>query len=329
MPAPSLPEPLSNNAVAAVELATGCVVVSVGGLGPARTREAISSRAYASVVGDDTFHTLPDLPGLPRLATSAVALRGQVYVLGGYDVAADASETSHRELYSLDVAAALASAPVAWEARAELPIAIDDAVALPYRDRYIIVVSGWSTKAPVPDVQVYDAERDHWELGTPFPGTPVFGHVAAILGDDLVVLDGVAQTPEGYRLVHQAFRATLSAEHPAALQWRALDPHPGAARYRAAGGTLGRELLFIGGTADPYNYDGLSYRTKSPSAPLVDDLRFTPATERFSVSTPPRTVATMDHRALASCAGSVSLLGGMVEGPRVQAQAWRLAAPAP
>jgi hypothetical protein len=319
---PSLPEPLSNNATAGVTTASGCAMVSVGGLGAARTREAISSHAYLYPPGPGAPMALPDLPGPPRLAMSAVGLRGAVYVLGGYDVAPDAHETSHAELLSLDVAAVLARGTVRWRPRAPIPIAIDDAVALAYLDRYIIVVSGWSTSAPVPEVQIYDAERDAWSAGAAFPGTPVFGHTAAILGDELVVLDGVSQTPQGYRIVQQAYRATLSAARPPELQWTNLGPHPGPARYRAAGGAAAGRMFFVGGTADPYNYDGISYLTKQPSAPIEEDLAFVPATNAFFAVPVRRPVATMDHRSLAVCGDSITVIGGMASGPRVVAESW-------
>jgi hypothetical protein len=319
---PALPEPLSNNAVAGITTASGCAMVSVGGLGPARTREAISTHAYLYPPRPGAAKALPDLPGPPRLAMSAVGLRGAVYVLGGYDVAPDANETSNAELLSLDVAAVLAGGAADWRSRAPLPIAIDDAVALAYLDRYIIVVSGWSTRAPVPDVQIYDAERDVWSAGAAFPGTPVFGHTAAILGDELVVLDGVSQTPQGYRIVHQAYRATLSPAQPPTVQWSNLGPHPGPPRYRAAGGAVAGRMLFVGGTADPYNYNGISYLTKQPSAPIDEELAFIPATGTFAAMPARRPVPTMDHRGLAVCGNTMAVIGGMATGPRVQAESW-------
>jgi hypothetical protein len=323
LPAPALPEPLSNNAVTAVLTPRGCAVVSVGGLGATRTREAISSRAYGRWLDDGAFRSLPPLPGKPRLATSAIGLRGQLYVLGGYDVATDGAETSHATLFALDVARALERGDAVWQRRADLPVAIDDAVALAYRDRFLVVISGWSNTAPVATVQIYDAERDRWQLGTEFPGTPVFGHSAAIAGDEVVVIDGVAREAQGYRITHQAFRATLDPAAPERLRWSALPQHPGAARYRAAGGAVGGSMVFHGGTADPYNYNGLSYASKQPSPPLGDDLWFEPSSGAFSIAASPAAMATMDHRALASCGDDVISIGGMRAGPTVHADSWR------
>lgn len=316
-PAPPLPEPLSNNAVAAVANGGRCTIVSALGLVAPRA-EAIVSRAYAWTTGDAAWRALPDVPGPPRLAASAVTLRGSVYVLGGYDVAPDRRETSHAEMARLDPKTAT------WTATSPLLRAIDDAVALAWQDRWIVVISGWSDDAPVHDVQIYDVEDGTWRPGTPFPGAPVFGHAAAIHGDELVVIDGVTKTPQGYRIVAQSWMAKLDPTRPGEVAWRDLGAHPGPPRYRAAGGSTPEgTLVFAGGTADPYNFDGLSYLRHAPSAPEPSLLLWKRG--RFEIDTALR--ASMDHRALASCGPSLYLAGGMLSGPRVSSEVWRLDLP--
>jgi hypothetical protein len=244
-----------------------------------------------------------------------------VFVFGGYDVATGGSETSHAEMSSLDLQSGL------WKPEAPLPVAIDDAAAVVLRDRYIVVVSGWSNTAPVRAVQVYDALNGLWSHATPFPGTPVFGHAAAARGDDFVVIDGVAQTAAGYAIVAQAWKGHWDPALPNQITWSALPAHPGRPLYRAAAiGPAAGALLFTGGTTDPYNFDGLSYRSKKPSQPedLTLSYAFEGISPGFRALTAIKPEPTMDHRALARCGSAGYSVGGMVRGATVTANVWKL-----
>jgi hypothetical protein len=314
----ALPEPLSNNAVASVEGSDGCTVVTALGLTAPRA-SAITSHAYAWTVGTPAWRRLPDVPGKPRIAASAVSLRGRVFVLGGYDVAPDGTETSHAEMVALDLKRSL------WTTETALPVAIDDAVAVTFADRFIVVVSGWSTTAPVATTQVYDADTGTWTVGTPFPGTPVFGHAAAAFGNSMIVIDGVAQTAAGYAIKAQAWRGVFDPMQPANIVWSDLGKHVGPPLYRAAGvSAADGSLLFSGGSADPYNFDGLSYKSQSPSRPEAQTLSFDLRKLSFSTLAPTKPEPTMDHRALARCGAAVYAVGGMVQGGAVRPSVWRL-----
>lgn len=214
------------------------------------------------------------------------------YVIGGYSVAANGSETTYDGVAVLDPA-------TGWTMAAPLPVAIDDAVAVAWRDRWIIVVSGWSNSAPTTAVQIYDADTDTWMMGTAFAGMPVFGHAGAIIGDELVIFDGVASARlGGFAIVEQAWRAVLDPDRPAELVWSSLGDHPGPPRYRAAGGALGARTIIHGGTATPYNFDGLRYDTNMPAMPLGDSFGYDATTGAFFEDVPAKAQPTMDHRAL-------------------------------
>ncbi|HEX2570547.1 MAG TPA: hypothetical protein VH877_13410 [Polyangia bacterium] len=308
----ALPEPLTNNAVAAVAGPAGCTLYSAFGLDATRQRPGIHGRAFAWREGQAAWQALPDAPGLPRIATSGVALRGKFWVLGGYSIDVDDNETSHTELVVYDPASN------AWSSVSPLPVAIDDAMAVAWRDRYIVVVSGWSNTRPVPNVQIYDADSDTWSAGTDFPGTAVFGGAAGLDGDDLYVIDGVGldTVQREFVIVNQTWRARLDPNNPTTIQWTSLGPHPGPARYRAAAGPAFGRVLFVGGTDNPYNYDGLSYDNNQPSAPLASLFGIDPRTGTFgALETRPQ--ATMDHRALVGCGDAVYTVGGMTTGPNV------------
>ncbi len=314
--APALPEAVGNNAVAAVETAAGCVLVSATGIGVARAAAAIHTRAWILDAGAAGWAVLDDAPGPARIAASAVALGGAVYLLGGYQVGADGGETTDTTVARLDLGTRQ------WQARAPLPIAIDDAVAVAWRDRWIVVVSGWSNTAPVAAVQLYDSTLDQWSAATPFPGAAVFGHAGALVGDELILVDGVTAGPRGFALTSQAWRGRLDPAAPTAITWDELPAHPAPARYRAAAGALAGQIVIHAGTDDPYNFDGLSYDTARPSPPRADSLVLG-ADGVVAGVLPAKPVATMDHRALVTCGGAAFTIGGMVAGPAVTDQVWR------
>jgi len=314
---PPLPQPIANNALAAASSGGRCVLVSAGGIDASLTADGILASAFRWSEGDDAWTPLPDLPAdPPRIASSAVALRGAVYVLGGYSVAESGQETSHADVFRLDVESG------EWSPAPPLPVAIDDAMAVAWADRFILVVSGWSNDAAVAAVQVYDADSDEWSLADDFPGQAVFGGAAAVWQDELVVVDGV-RSAGGFSLVDQVWIAALDPDRPNTFAWTDAGQHPAPARYRAAAGALGGVFYLSGGTGDPYNFDGLSYETGSPSAPLADTIVRAAGAAAWSEG-PPRPIATMDHRGLAACGDALYSAGGMIAGPAVTDRAFAL-----
>jgi len=315
-----LPERVSNNAVAAVMTSQGCVLMTAMGIDFTREHPGIHRRVYTHLVGSGDWQQRDDVPANAGLvAASAVSLGGNIYVLGGYSVAPNGSETTSAGLYRLDPATG------SWTTLAPLPVAVDDAVAVAWRDRWIVVVSGWSNTQPVDNVQLFDSQTGMWAQATAFPGAAVFGHAGAIAGDDLIVIDGVRALPGiGFADVNQTWRGRLDPQNPTQITWTDLGSHALPMRYRAAAGTLGNLVLFHGGTDDPYNFDGLSYATGNPSAPEAGTLVYDTSSEQFvDLGNATKPTATMDHRGLIECAGTVYTIGGMTAGPTVVDQVWR------
>ncbi|MFN0249643.1 MAG: Kelch repeat-containing protein [Kofleriaceae bacterium] len=311
----ALPEPVSNNAVAAVETPEGCALVTALGIDASRASAGIHVRAW---MFDDGWQPLPDVGGPPRIAASAVTLRGKVYVIGGYSVAASGAETTHPNVEILDLATRT------WAVGPPLPTAIDDAVVVTWRDRWIVVVSGWSNSAPISTVQLFDVEVGTWTTATAFPGTPVFGHAGAIVDDELVIVDGVRSNVGGFAIERQAWIGRLDPSAPTTIGWTQLPDHPGPARYRAAGGTAEGHVIIHGGTAEPYNFDGLSYLDDTPARPLADAIVFDPIARTWLESPIMKPVGTMDHRALVGCGPRLFTIGGMEVGPVVTDAVWSL-----
>ncbi len=315
----SLPEAVSNNAILGVETEGGCMLYSMLGIDESLTKEGVHNRAFRWREGDSQWISLPDVPGPGRLASSAVGLRGEPWLLGGYELGSGTTEISHTSLQRFDLRTGQ------WTSMAPLPIAIDDAGVVTWQDRYIVVISGWSDTTNVDAVQIYDADSDSWSQGTAFPGTAVFGQAAAIVGNEIIVIDGVASGISGFSLVNQAWRGTLNPSSPTDIVWTDLGAHPGPARYRAAGGShTDGTYYFHGGTAEPYNFDGLRYDNGQPATPLATTLSY--ASELFSESAITiKPSATMDHRSLAPCGERLFTVGGMTAGPSATTEVWSYA----
>ena len=304
-----LPEPVTNNAVTAGGEADDCSLYSFLGVGAGLDYEAVSNRGWCLAPGG--WQDLGEVPGgVGRVAANAVTLGEEVVLLGGYSLAADGSEQS------FDRVDAWLPWTLSWTERAPLPIAIDDAVVAAWRSRWIVVVSGWSQTDNVDAVQIYDSVTGGWILSDPFPGTPVFGASGAILGDDLLVVDGVASTGGSFELVEQAWVGHLSAD--GSVDWEDLGEHPGPARYRAAGGSTGERVVLHGGGAAAYDVDGLAYGTGQPVEPVPGAITWTP--DGWGGWETP--AASMDHRALATPTDRLVVVGGLGDGLEVQDAVW-------
>ncbi len=316
---PALPSPVSNNAVASIEVGGKSYLFSFNGLGSGKTWRDVGSSAFQYEVGSDAWVELDDVPGAEgRLATVAVGVDDGVFVFGGYTVAEDGSEKSAPWVHRYD--------PVArsYEERSPMPVPVDDSVSLLYRNRYIYLVSGWHDTDNVNLVQVYDTETDRWFEATPYPGTAVFGHAGGIVGDRMVIADGTrvvaGQTDRRLRFAisEECYLGTIDMDDPARIDWKKLQAHPGAPLYRMASvGTdsNGERVVFAGGSDNPYNYDGVGYNgVPSEPSPRI----FAYNLDRSEWEEPGTLkIATMDHRALLQVGSELVIVGGMLAGQKI------------
>lgn len=315
---PELPVAVSNNAVAVIEDHDGFRLYSFLGLESGKTWRDISRRAFEYDSGEGRWQELPPVPvAAGRLASTAAAVGGQLYLFGGYTVAANGDEVSAPEVLRLDPATRT------WTRVADMPLPVDDSVALVYRDRWVLLVSGWHKDANVAAVQVYDTRRDSWTRATDWPGAPVFGHSGAISGEQLLVCDGVRLDVLGgkrrFSASNECWRGRIGDGNPAHIDWQAVHPHPGPSRYRMGAAAIPGEtgVLFAGGSSNPYNYNGIGY-DGVPSGPSAQLLSFDFDSGAWR-ELPASVEATMDHRGLACTSLACYLIGGMREGQRVSA----------
>jgi hypothetical protein len=326
---PPLPLALSNNAVASLRVGSATRLYSFMGLGAGKTHTDIVRTAFEYDTTRGVWERLPDVPvSEGRLASVAAAANGAVYLFGGYSVAADGHEVSTPDVLRFD--------PVARAYRhvAPMPTPVDDSVALVLEDRWIYLISGWHQDRNLPLVQVYDTVDDRWAQATEFPGAPVFGHAGALLGRSVLICDGVRLDAIAGKRTFSAspecWRGEIAQVDRLNIAWRRVVSHPGAARYRMAAGAdkNSKSVLFLGGSENPYNYNGIGYDGR-PSPASTQAQAYDLTNNRWRTLLP-LLQASMDHRGLAAIDGGYALIGGMRDGQRVSADVLAYAAlPAP
>ncbi len=314
-----LPKALSNNAVASLQYKGVDYIASFNGLTASKTVEGITSEAFLWNSDSGKWKQLPPVPGKGKLASSAVAIGNTFYVIGGYTIANDNTELSTPQIYSLTYPF------TSFQLETHMPVPVDDAVVLVYQQRYLYLISGWHDAGNVSRVQIYDVKEKNWLSGTVFPGVPVFGHSAAIAANKILVVDGVGVVGkiEGKRqfaAIDQAWLGEIDPQNPAIIHWKKIRNHPGKSGYRMAAFVDEKQqrLFFVGGSDNPYNYNGIGYDGK-PSKPInekfVFDLKKNCWFENSNKGT-----AVMDLRGIVKLNDKPWLVGGMILNQQVTNQ---------
>ncbi len=313
---PPLPNAVTNNAVAAVVTPEGPAVFSFLGLDSTKRWDGIVTASFRWNIGEPRWSVIAPVPGRGRLAATAQAWRGRIFLFGGYTVDTDGTEHSVPQVDVYDPAAD------AWSRAADIPIPVDDAVSGIWRDSLIFLVSGWHDRDNVSHVQIYDPARNEWRLATPIPGAPVFGHAGAVLDNSIVYVDGVRVNQTGPRFTMEpaSWLGEIDPADATRITWIRLPDHPGPSLYRAAAGAISGWVLFAGGSDNPYNYNGVGYNS-IPAAARTAVLGWD-MDGRAWHALPPLPAGSMDHRGLVAVAGWLVIAGGMRDGQTVTRRVW-------
>ena len=314
---PALPAPVTNNAVASVRIGRREYIVSFNGLGAAKTHADTLASTFVYDSRSKRWQEAAPVPGgVGRLASVAASAGKLVYVFGGYTVDAEGAEVSTPWTYAFN------PRKREFEERAAMPVPVDDAVAVTFADRFIYLISGWHDLGNVNLVQRYDTETDSWDQATPTPGPAVFGHAGGIVGNTIVYCEGGAieahdDRSRDFVAVPDCYLGLIDDEDSRRIDWRTVRYHPGLPRYRmaAAGIAPVNSVLFIGGSDNPYNYNGIGYNGE-PSEPVAAALLFDIDEQGWQVIDV-EGFATMDHRGLAAFKGQWVTVGGMAAEQRV------------
>jgi N-acetylneuraminic acid mutarotase len=314
-----LPSPVSSNAVAISRDSKNLQIFSFMGIGPKKTWDAITNSAYRLDLSTGKWTELRPVPGVAgRLAASAAAFHEQVFIFGGYVVDGQGGETTVSDLN------VYVPAENRYYRGADIPTPVDDSVIGVYRDRYIYLISGWSgsKNEAVPNVQVYDTDKNKWMEATPIPGTPVFGHAGSIVGNTIVYVDGAYKNPSAaspkFVASSECWMGKINKKNPTRIEWTKLPEHPGGARYRIAAGASEKEgrIYFSGGTDNPYNYNGIGYNGQ-PAEPSPVTFAFNVRSGKWETISENTPEPTMDHRGLLVTHRGLILVGGMEKGQQV------------
>jgi N-acetylneuraminic acid mutarotase len=321
-----LPEPVSNNAVTLVATDESVRIYSFLGLGSQKTHKDISRRAFSWDSETGEWTRLPDVPVKKgRLASAAVTVAGRIFLFGGYTVADDGSELSTPEVFTL-------REDGEFQHISNMPIPVDDAVALVYMNRYVYLISGWHDVGNVNLVQVFDSLENTWQQAEPWPGAAVFGHAGGISGRNMVICDGVRVAypveagPRQFLPSSECWLGEVNKSDVRRIAWRKLTAHPGASRYRMAASGAEGKIVFVGGSENPYNFDGMGYNG-SASEPIARIFSYEVESGEWQCHGQ-ASIATMDHRALVSHNGWFYLAGGMLAHQEVSNKLLRFKLPA-
>ncbi len=313
----SLPVAISNNAVVSATVDGDHFLYTFLGLKKGKTYHDVSDFAARFNVKTGIWEEIPGVPdGTGRLASTAEYVNGHIYIFGGYTVAEDGTEVSTEQVFKYN--------PVSngYEEVANMLLPVEDAVSLVYKDRYIYIVSGWNTTNNVSNVQVYDTQTNSWKNATPYPGPPVFGHAGGIVGDTMILSDGVQSiVDEGEKIFLMSpgsIKGEIDAQDPAIIKWTRLKQHPGKARYRM--GSIGvsspvEMVVFVGGSTNPYNFNGIGYNMKPAFAEGGAFAYRLDTNEWVELGEMP--TATMDLRSIAKAGNEYYLIGGMEDDQQV------------
>jgi N-acetylneuraminic acid mutarotase len=311
-----LPVPMTNNAVAGIRVNGQELLYSLMGLTSQKTVNSISNSAYALNLKYNKWTVIKPVPGSGRLGAVAVGTREQIFLFGGYVPNSGGGQAIVSDVEIYDPTA------LRWYRGADMPVAVRDAVAGSYRDRYIYVIGGFTSTGPTNQVQLYDAEADKWMLATASPGAPVGGHAGAVVKDTIIYVDGAQKNsnPEDRRYVpsDECWLGKIDRHDPKKIQWSKLPPHPGAARYRIAAGGSERDqkVYFAGGSDTVYDFNGIGFDGK-PAEPSSTVFAFDLRSNNWQTIQENAPSPSMDHRGLIIAGDGLVVIGGMSSGQKV------------
>lgn len=318
---PPLPQKISNNAVAVIKEGNHWTLYSFNGLGENRGHQDVMSNAWAYSSKLQKWSALPDVPDSHlidggRLASIAVSVNNKIYLFGGYTVAPDNSEVSTPESNVYDLVTQ------SWQKAPDMPTPVDDSVALVFQQRYIYLISGWHNSGNISDVQLFDTLTERWLKATNFPGATVFGHAAGIVDNQIIIANGVtvASIDEGrrqYEISEEVWKGTINTSDPSQIKWQKIMTFPGGGRYRMAAVADNKlpRIHFVGGSLNPYNYNGIGYN-KIPSQPESKNYAYDLENDQW-LFCGNKTPASMDHRGLLPVGDKLITVGGMLKNQQV------------
>ncbi|WP_306641165.1 Kelch repeat-containing protein [Sanyastnella coralliicola] len=265
-PLPDMPEAVANNAVVSAMSNDTMCVYSFAGIDETLEPQGIHLKTFKYNTLSQQWSQLADVPDSQgKIAAGASYVNGLIYVVGGYYVQDNFSETSSDDIHIFD------PQTDSWlDDGAVIPVPIDDQVQVTWRDSLIYVVTGWSDNGNVNDVQIYDTYLDQWSAGTSTPNNSIykaFGASGEIVGDTIYYHGGVSGS-FSFVANSRMRKGVINEDDPTQIDWSQLDNSPGEPGYRSAAAVWNDRLFWIGGGGVAYNFDALAYNGSGVVAPV-------------------------------------------------------------
>lgn len=304
-----MPEPITNNAVALIVNEDTREFYSFNGLKLGKSWNDISNSAYVYKKKWSKLKVPKSV--LAVLASTAVSVGDKIYLIGGYTVDKKGQEKSVATIHEYN------TENKQWKLATHMPVPVDDTVALVYDKRYIYLISGWHDTDNVNLVQVYDSVDDYWFNATSYQAPAVFGHSGGIVGNEMLVCDGVKvvvkDKTRDFVASPVCMMGRIDSNNLRKITWHEIPHHSQKAFYRmaAVGDEDKQRMVFVGGSDNPYNFDGIGYNgmpSEASNRIFSYDLNTKKWQEYLGLIS-----KNMDHRSLLKDGEWFYILGGMQE----------------
>ncbi|MGE5107973.1 MAG: Kelch repeat-containing protein [Sphingobacteriales bacterium] len=314
-----LPEPVTNNSVAAVTVKGKTVVYSFYGLDSSKKWSGVHKKVFKINIDSKNAKYIGEVPdSAGRIASSASTIKNKIYVVGGYTVYADRKEKSSAQIFIFD------PQKENFTKAADLLFPIDDHIQSVWRDSLLFIITGWNDSNNISAVQVYNPFTNQWKLATPVPDereAKVFGGCGIIIKDTIYYLGGAAYE-KLYPPVNILYKGIIDPNNPYKIKWIRWGEFTLPYRYRSSAFYAGRKIYFFGGSNETYNYDGISYQGKKPVNPNSTVLIYDLFNQKFSLKEIPVNMQRMDLRNIVSAGRNKWVIaGGMKINQRVSNEA--------
>ncbi len=306
------PEAVTNNAISEGFIDGKPYVFTFAGLDSTKEYSGIHLRSYRYNLSTDEWKRITDLPDtLGKIASAASRVKDTIYIIGGYHVFKDHSERSSNKIhrYSINEERFL-------EDGMAIPVPIDDQVQAVWRDSLIYVVTGWSDKENVPDVQIYNPTLNSWSVGTSVPQNHTyksFGASGTIIGDTIFYFGG-ASMGRHYPIQNILRKGLINVEDPTSIEWSHVILDSTIVGYRMGATSVGKTPHWLGGSTITYNYNPVAYNGSGGVTPANRDLYY----EDGELKTDFTNKFPMDLRGIAQINDSTkAIVGGIKENQKV------------
>ena len=302
-----LPEAITNSAVSEGFIDNNPYVYTFAGMDSTKKFTGIHLRSYRFDVNINNWERIADVPDtLGKIASAASRIKDTIYIIGGYHVFEDGHERSSNKVHRFGIK----------ENRfltdgEKIPVPIDDQVQAVWRDSLIYVITGWSDKENVADVQIYNPSKNSWFQGTAVPNDHTyksFGASGTIVGDTIFYFGGASMGTH-YPIQNVLRKGIIDPKNPAKIEWSFAIFDPDIVGYRMASTRVKNIPHWLGGSTITYNYEPIAYNGSGGVQPANRDLYF----EKGELKVEFRNKLPMDLRGIGEINDSTKIIVGGIE----------------